>query len=279
MDNNDLLIIAGKGEYPVKLFEGARKAGVGRIGILAFHGQTDKTLCKKADVSAVFGIGELKAVQKWIASSGFKNCVLAGQISPRALFSSRFDSEAAALLKSLKTKCAHSIFGELISRLSRLGLTIIPASSYMDDAIPKAGVLTNRAPSPCELDDIRRGMSAAMTIGIVDIGQTVVVKDGMVLAVEAFEGTNEAIKRGGKLGGKGAVVVKVARDGHDMRFDIPVIGPGTIKRLIKSKVTALAFQAERLILLDREEVLRLANAKNIAIIAIDSGLQPAPLRP
>ena len=118
-----------------------------------------------------------------------------------------------------------------------------------------------------------------MTIGTVDIGQTVVVKDGMVLAVEAFEGTNAAIRRGAKLGGRGAVVVKIARDGHDMRFDIPVVGAKTLRVLRRSSISALAFQAGRTILLDREEVLREANRLGIAIVALHTDLPPAPTRP
>ena len=113
----------------------------------------------------------------------------------------------------------------------------------------------------------------------MDIGQTLLVKDGMILAVEAFEGTNQAIKRGGKLGGKGAVVVKVAKEGHDMRFDIPVIGEKTISTLRRSGVSAIAFQAHRLVMLEPEKVIAAANRMKIAIVGLDSGLPAAPLRP
>ena len=116
-------------------------------------------------------------------------------------------------------------------------------------------------------------------MGRHDVGQTVLVKEGMVLAVEAFEGTNAAIKRGGKLGGKGAVIVKGAREGHDMRFDIPVVGLKTLKVMKSAGVTALAFQAGRLILLDREAVIAYANKHNIALVGIETDLPAAPLRP
>ena len=117
-----------------------------------------------------------------------------------------------------------------------------------------------------------------MTVSNLDVGQTVVVKEGMILAVEAFEGTNDAIRRGGKLGGPGAVVVKVAKDGHDMRFDIPVIGAQTIPTLKRARISALAFQARRTVLLEREEVIAAADRLGIALVAIDSGLPPAPVR-
>ena len=116
-------------------------------------------------------------------------------------------------------------------------------------------------------------------MGRHDVGQTVLVKDGMVLAVEAFEGTNAAIRRGGRLGGKGAVLVKGAREGHDMRFDIPVVGLKTLKMMRRAGVTALAFQAGRLILLDREKVLSFADRYGIAIVGIATDLPSAPLRP
>ncbi len=278
MDNDDLLIIAGKGRYPRLLLDGARKAGVGRIGVLAFRGQTSRSLCA-ADFSARFGVGEVGRMKDWILSTGVKNVVLAGQISPAALFTTRFDPVARGILAKLGAKCAHSIFGAVLEYLSGFGLRVLPASSYMDDCIPQAGVLTRRAPDAREEADIARGHAAAMAVGVVDVGQTVVVKDGMVLAVEAFEGTNAAIKRGCRLGGRGAVVVKVARDGHDMRFDIPVVGKETMRRLVRSKASALAFQAGRAILLDREEVIREADRHGIAVVALDSGLPPAPLRP
>ena len=279
MDNDDLLIIAGKGRYPRLLLDGARKAGVGRIGVLAFRGQTSRSLCAAADFSARFGVGEVGRMKDWILSTGVKNVVLAGQISPAALFTTRFDLVSRGILAKLGAKCAHSIFGAVLEYLSGFGLRVLPASSYMDDCIPQAGVLTRRAPDAREEADIARGHAAAMAVGVVDIGQTVVVKDGMVLAVEAFEGTNAAIKRGCRLGGRGAVVVKVARDGHDMRFDIPVVGKETMRRLVRSKASALAFQAGRAILLDREEVIREADRHGIAVVALDSGLPPAPLRP
>ncbi len=279
MNNDDLLIIAGKGDYPERLLDGARAAGVKRIGVLAFRGQTSHALCKRADFSARFGIGEVERAIEWLESIDKCNVVLAGQISPSALFVTRFDKTAREILTSLKSKCAHSIFGTLTERLENLGFSVIPASSYMDKAFPKAGVLSERAPDAREMADIERGFAAALAIGVVDVGQTVVVKEGMVLAVEAFEGTNAAIKRAGKLGGKGAVVVKAARDGHDMRFDIPIVGMGTMRNLIKAGVSTIAFQEGRVMLLDRDAFIREANRRGIAVYVASTDLPPAPLRP
>lgn len=279
MDCHDLLIVAGKGLYPRELLRGARAAGVDRIGVLAFRGQTDRALRSEADDSACFGIGEFERIRDWLPSSGFHHAIFAGQISPIALFATRFDATARSILASLKTKSAHSIFGVVSEAFEKAGVGILPASCWMDHCIPSPGILTARAPDAREEADFARGRDAAMALGTVDVGQTVVVKDGMVLAVEAFEGTNAAIRRGASLGGRGAVVVKVARDGHDMRFDIPVIGPDTIRRLSKSRVTALAIQAGRTIILGRDEAIALADRKGIAITAFDSGLPGAPTRP
>ena len=279
MDCTDLLIVAGKGQYPRMMLDGARRAGVGRIGVLAFRGQTDRSLCAAADVSARFGIGEFSRVRDWLATSGFTKAAFAGQISPISLFATRFDAEARQVLASLKTKSAHSIFGAVIAAFEGAGLKMLPASAFMDGAIPSAGTLSRRPPDGREASDIARGIAAARALGEVDVGQTVVVKDGMVRAAEAFEGTNAAIRRGAALGGRGAVVVKAARDGHDMRFDIPVIGLQTFRRLARSRVSAIAVQAGRTIFLDREASLALADRRGIAVVAYESGLPPAPLRP
>ena len=149
----------------------------------------------------------------------------------------------------------------------------------MDRHLPGEGLLTTRDFTERERRDAEHGAVVMRDMGRHDVGQTVLVKDGMVLAVEAFEGTNAAIKRGGKLGGKGAVLVKGAREGHDMRFDIPVIGLKTLKVMKSAGVSALAFQAGRLLLLDREEVIAYANRKSIAIKGFATDLPPAPTRP
>lgn len=282
MSKGGLLLIAGAGRYPLCLASGAKRAGVERLVVLAFRGQTDRSLKALADEHYVLGVGELAKVQALIRSlheDGVDAAVVAGQITPSALFRTRFDPMLRALMRSLPVKSAHSIFGALLGMIEDLGVRVLPASVYMEDFIPSVGTLTARAPDKREEADIRRGYEAAMAAGTVDVGQTVVVKDGMVLAVEAFEGTNAAIRRGAKLGGRGAVVVKTARAGHDMRFDIPVIGAKTIAVMRRNSVSALAFQAGRTILLDREEALRAADKAGIAVVALPTDLPPAPTRP
>ena len=269
-----LIIIAGWGSYPRLLIEGAKRAGVRQMDVVAIKGSTDRATWKAADT-----LGGIADGIRWCGANGYQGAFLAGQVNPLSLFRGRFDPEVKSWLAELPVKNAHTIFGKLTEKFADVGVPILPASYFMDDQMPGVGVLTNRGLTESERSDVEHAMQIAEDMGEHDVGQTVMVKSGMVLAVEAFEGTNAAIKRGGKLGRGGGVVFKAARKGHDMRFDIPVVGLKTLKVIKKAGATALAFQAGRLVLLDRESVIAYANAHNIAIVGVDSGLPPAPLRP
>ena len=274
-----LIIIAGWGSYPRLLIEGAKRAGVRQMDVVAIKGSTDRATWKAADNVHWITLGGIADGIRWCGANGYQGAFLAGQVNPLSLFRGRFDPEVKSWLAELPVKNAHTIFGKLTEKFADVGVPILPASYFMDDQMPGVGVLTNRGLTESERSDIEHAMQIAEDMGEHDVGQTVMVKSGMVLAVEAFEGTNAAIKRGGKLGRGGGVVFKAARKGHDMRFDIPVVGLKTLKVIKKAGATALAFQAGRLVLLDRESVIAYANAHNIAIVGVDSGLPPAPLRP
>jgi DUF1009 family protein len=274
-----LLIVAGRGSYPSLLAEGARQAGVKRLMVAGVRGMAGRDLLKRADQSAWFGLGELERFLDWACACGAHDVALAGQIAPTALFHTRFDPLARRLLRELGAKHAHSIYGRIADLLTERGLRVIPASCFMEAHLPEPGVLSSREPDAREAGDIRLGHELALHMSELDVGQTVVIKDGSVLAVEAWEGTNQAILRGAKLGGRGAVVVKVAKQGHDMRFDIPAIGARTIPVLRRARIAALAFQARRTLLLDREFVLAAAHRMGMALVALDSGLPAAPTRP
>ena len=273
-----LLVVAGAGCYPRLVIEGAKRAGVGQVDVLSVKGSCVRATRKAADHVVAFAAGESDKAAEWAGSHGYDGAVLAGQVSPLSLFRGKFDETVRGWLKAMPVKNAHTIFGKLVAEFERCGTKVFPASSFMDDCLPGVGKLTVRELTDLERDDVRRGQEVAADVGRHDVGQTVLVKSGMVLAVEAFEGTNAAIRRAGKLS-KGSVLFKAAREGHDWRFDIPVVGLKTLKTMKKAGVTALAFQAGRLILLDREAVISFANRNNIAIVGIDSGLPSAPLRP
>lgn len=273
-----LLVVAGGGSYPRLVVEGARRAGVARVDVLSVKGSCVRATRAAADSVVAFAAGECDKAVKWAGEQGYDGVILAGQVSPLSLFRGKFDETVRAWLRAMPVKNAHTIFGKLVGEFERCGAKVLPASSYMDDSLPGIGRLTDRDLTSAEMDDVKRGQEVAADVGRHDVGQTVLVKSGMVLAVEAFEGTNAAIRRAGKLG-KGSVLFKAAREGHDWRFDIPVVGLKTLKTMRKAGVAALAFQAGRLILLDREAVIAYANRHGIAIVGIDSGLPPAPVRP
>ena len=274
-----LIVVAGGGIYPRMVVEGAKRAGVEKVDVLAVRGSTERATRKAADETIEIGIGEIATGIRKIAERSYDGAILAGQVNPLSLFRSRFDDLTKAWLAELPVKTAHTVFGKLVEKFSEAGVKILPASLYMDDCVPGEGALTKRLPTAEEREDLRHAVEVAGDMGIHDVGQTVMVKSGMVLAVEAFEGTNAAIRRGGKLGGKGSVVFKAARRGHDMRFDIPVVGLKTMKVMKRAGVTALGFQAGRLIMLEREKVDRFADVNSIAIVGFDSDLEAAPLRP
>jgi DUF1009 family protein len=274
-----MIVITGAGSYPRLVVEGAHAAGVPQVDVLAVRGSTERATIRAADNVHTINLGGIAAGLRWVAAQGYDGAVFAGQINPLSLFTARFDEETKGWLASLPFKTAHTVYGKLAFEFEKAGVPVFPASSFMDGHLPGEGVLSARAPTDRELRDIAHGADVMRDVGRHDVGQTVLVKDGMVLAVEAFEGTNAAIKRGGRLGGKGAVLVKGAREGHDMRFDIPVVGLKTLKVMRDAGVTALAFQAGRLILLDREKVLAFANRYGISIVGFATDLPPAPLRP
>ena len=261
-------IIAGKGNYPLLLAESARQQGVREIFALAFHGETERQIAKLADRVVWVRLGQLATAYTALQASGVPQFVMAGQITPTSLFHMRMDGELLALLGRLRERNAHSIFGALTTELAKRGIEMLPASRFMETHMAEPGVLTTRAPTSDQQADIELGLKVAKTTSGLEIGQTVVLKNGTILAVEAFEGTDATILRAGKLGGPDAVVVKVSKHGHDVRFDLPVIGERTLKSLHKAKAAVLAVEARRTILLDRAAVLAQAERQNLCIVAI-----------
>ena len=264
-------IIAGKGVYPRLLAESARAQGVKRIVAIAFKKETEQIIETFVDEVEWIYLGQLGALLDAFGRTGVKHAVMAGVITPTNLFRVRMDAKMMEVLKRLPTRNAHTIFGAVGDELAAIGVELLPASSFMQSHMPEAGTLTEREPTEGEKSDIALGMEVAETTSGLDIGQTVVVKQGTILAVEAFEGTDEAVRRAAKLGGKGVVITKVAKQGHDMRFDIPAVGMQTMKLLRRVKAGALAVQAGRAILLEREKVIAEANRMGLAVVAVGRG--------
>jgi len=268
----ELAIIAGRGIYPLSLAESARRQGVRKIFAAAFKKETEPGIEKLSDETQWFNFGQLGAVLEAIKASGIKHAVMAGQISPISLFRLRPDAKALALLARMGQRNARTIFGAVCTEFAAIGVQLLPAWRFMENSLPKAGQLSRRAPTERENKDIELGRRVAKSVSGLEIGQTVVVKEGTILAVEAFEGTDEAILRAGRLGGPGAVVVKAARSGHDMRYDIPVVGLKTMKVLKKISASALALEAGRTIMLEPEKIIAEADRMDLALVAADAEL-------
>lgn len=264
-----LLLIAGRGAYPRLLASSARAQGVGHLSLIAFRGETESAVVRLADETRWVHVGQMDAFLDAVRAAGIPDAVMAGQISPSSLFRLRPDRAMFELLASLRERNAETIFGAVVERLAREGVRFHPASRFMEQTLPQPGVLGRRAPDAREAADIELGRRVAKATSGLEIGQTVVIKEGTVLAVEAFEGTDEAILRGGKLGGPGAVVVKTAKAGHDMRFDIPVVGLRTMKSLRKIRAGTLAVEAGRTILLEREDLVAEADRMGLAFVAFE----------
>jgi DUF1009 family protein len=260
-------IIAGDGVYPRLLADSARKAGVGKIAAAAFTGETDPALAQCVDVVEWMRVGQLSRLLKFFREQNIHRAIMAGQIAPKNLFDLRPDWKALLLLARLKERNAESIFAAIADELAKIDVDLLPATTFLEDFLAPAGLIAGPKLTPREEEDVDLGWKIAKEIARLDIGQTVIVKNGTVVAVEALEGTNETIKRGGRLSRKGALVVKVAKPDQDMRFDVPVIGVETILIATDVKVRAIAVEAGSTLLLEKDVIVDLAERANISIIA------------
>lgn len=261
-------MIAGNGVYPRLLAESAKKQGVEHVFAAAFKKETDPVIEKYADEVKWLHLGKLTHMLDVFRESGVKYAVMAGQITPTRLFNVRMDGRMLKLLKQLPERNAETIFGAVADELKTIGVQLMPASMFMQAHMPEAGLLSKQSPTETEQRDIELGLETAGITSSLNIGQTVVIKEGTILAVEAFEGTDETIERAGRLGGPGTVIVKMAKPAHDMRFDIPVVGLHTMKLLKKVKAAVLAVEAGRSILLEREKIIKEADKTGMCLIAV-----------
>ena len=260
-------IIAGNGVYPRLLADAARRSGVKKIVAAGFTDETDDRLAAKVDEIHWMRVGQLGKLISSFRAGGVANAIMAGQIAPKNLFDLRPDWKTLLLLARLKRRNAESIFAAIGDELAHAGITLLPATSFLEDCLASAGLIAGRKLSRREEDDITFGFELAREVSCLDIGQTVIVKNGTVLAVEGFEGTNETIKRGGALGGKNAIMVKVAKPDQDMRFDVPVIGVATVDVAAEAHLRVIAIEAGRTLLLEKEALLESAARSNISIVA------------
>ena len=207
-NESPLGIIAGNGAYPLLVARAARQSGVPAIHVAAFENETQPELANEADSIEWMRVGQLGRLLKYFAGAGVRQAIMAGQIAPKNLFDLRPDFKVLIVLSTLKRRNAETLFGALADELAKIGIDLLPATTYLEDSLANEGLIAGPKPKKRFVDDIAFGFEIAKEISKLDIGQTVVVRNGTVLAVEAFEGTNEAIRRGATLGKKGVTVVK-----------------------------------------------------------------------
>jgi len=260
-------IIAGNGVYPRLLANAARKAGVETIVAAAFTDETDPVLEQHVDVLEWMRVGQLGRLLKFFRSQEIHHGIMAGQIAPKNLFDLRPDLKALMLLGKMKERNAESIFAAIANELAKINVDLLPATTFVEDSLARSGLIAGPKLSPRQEHDVELGWNVAKEIARLDIGQTIVIKNGTIVAVEALEGTNQAIKRGGTLAREGAVMVKVSKANQDMRFDVPVIGVETVRIAAEFGVRVVAIEAGRTLLLERDAVIALANSLNVSIVA------------
>jgi UDP-2,3-diacylglucosamine hydrolase len=264
-------IIAGNGEFPLILARAARQQGC-RVIAAAFTGETQPAIDQAADEIEWVRLGQLKKLSEVFTKRGIKRAVMAGGITPANLFKNlSLDLRMIAVAAKLKARNAETIFGAIADELGKDGVTLLDPRPFLGDAVPAAGNLTRGKPSAEQQADIAFGLKIAKEISRLDIGQTVVVKQGTVLAVEGFEGTDACIRRGGELAGEkgGGIVVKVSKPNQDFRFDIPCIGLKTIESCAAGKIAVLAIEAGSGLLLGRDEILKAADRQDLRVVGVE----------
>ena len=263
-------LIAGQGIYPRLMAAEIRRAGA-PLRLIAFEEETATELVESVEAGhrRILKVGQLGHMLRALRDFGAGYAVMAGQITPRRLFSGLHpDLKAATLLLSLRRRNAETIFGAIAREIEELGVSLIDARSFLDHHLATAGCMT-RGSFPVDADYVTHGIQISRECARLDIGQGCVVREGTVLAVEAFEGTDEMIRRAGSFRTKGALFVKTVKPGQDWRFDVPCFGLRTLETMREAGVSAAALEAGRVLILDKPAVLKLAKAWDIDLLGFE----------
>ena len=260
-------IIAGGGQFPRLVAQEARAAGLGVV-ICGFQGHTDPATAECADVFELLHLGQLGRMIGFFKEHRVSRVCMAGSISKPKALDFRPDWRAAKLIFSLKKKGDDALLRAVMSDIEKDGIRIVAAADLAPGLRSPEGTLTRRAPTEDEWKDIRYGWPIARSMGAFDIGQCLIVREGMVMAVECLEGTDATIRRGAELGGQGCIAIKMVKPGQDERVDLPSVGLATIRNLIEHHYAVLAIQADKTLFFDREEALRLADENGLSVVAL-----------
>ena len=260
-------LIAGNGQFPFMVLEGARQSGADMV-VAAIREETNPEIEKLADRVNWIGIGQLGRMIRFFKEEGVEKAIMAGQVKHVQIFSRAIpDARMLKVLLRLPRRNTDSLIGAIAAELQSEGIELVDSTCFLQDYLPRPGVLTRRKPDEREQEDIEYGLEIAHEIARLDLGQTIVVRAKACVAIEAMEGTDQTIRRAGSLVKRGLTVVKIAKPNQDMRFDVPVVGIPTIETMVEAGATCLCITAGKTLMFDRDAMIELANKKKIAIVA------------
>jgi hypothetical protein len=261
-------LIAGNGKFPLMFAHAASRKGIDVIAIAIKH-DTSRLITPLVKKVFWLSLKDYSRMFEIFKKEDIKKVIMAGQVNPQNLFYKDMGDEALrTLLAAIKDKRPDTVFGAVADKLAEHSIELMDSTLFLEEFLPQKGVLTKCTPDSKTWNDIRFGFDMAKKVAGLDIGQTLIVKNGAIVAVESIEGTDAAILRGGKIANGGIVVIKVSKPDQDMRFDIPVVGPRTVKFLNKVKAKCLAIEAHKTLIIDPENCIKAADRKNIPIVAL-----------
>ena len=262
-------LIAGNGRFPFLVAAAARRAGR-RVVAVAILEEAAPDLADAVDEIHWVGLGQLGRCIDALRGAGAREAVMAGQVRHRQIFAGIVpDVKLMGVLARLAFQNTDSLIGAVAEALGREGITLLPSTAFIEDQLASAGTMSRRRPSGDEKHDVEYGRKVARVLAGMDLGQTVVVKNRAAVALEAMEGTDETIRRAGRLAGPGTTVVKVAKPRQDMRFDVPVVGPATIDAMLEAGARVLALDAGKALLLDKADFLSKADEAGLAVLGME----------
>ena len=264
-------LIAGGGQFPFLIADKARALGL-RVVAVGFSGHTDTSLAAHVDAWSELHIGQISKFLRFFKDQGAGRVVFAGAVSKPKALDVRPDFRAVKLLFKLKTKGDDAILRAVADELESEGMRVVSPLELVPGVGTPAGVLTSRRPRKHEWEDLEYAWPRARAMGRMDIGQSLVVKSGMVVAVEGIEGTDETLLRAGKLAGPGCVMVKVLKPGQDERIDLPAVGGKTIETMIKAGAVCLGIEAGHSLFFDMRESLDRADKAGISVVGVSDGV-------
>ena len=268
-------LIAGNGQFPFLVVEGARQQGVS-LAVVAIKEETDPRINEIAENVTWVGIGQLGKMISFFKKQGVEKAIMAGQVKHVQIFSGAIpDLRMVKMLWNLPRRNTDALIGGVADEMAKEGIELIDSTYFIKDQLASEGVLTKRKPTDFERENIEYGLHIASGTARLDIGQTIVVRSKACVAIEAMEGTDATIRRAGELANGKLTVVKVAKPDQDMRFDVPVVGMPTIETMIAVGATCLSITAGKTLIFDRDEILTLANLNKICIIGSPRETNPA----